>query len=86
MRRFDAAEVVTLSAAGVALAGDVWLVARQRATPDTPCRLVTDVLRTPAGTFALVYLLLHVVDVLGPFDLFRLALRLSGRLTRKALS
>lgn len=39
-------------------------------------RLVTDVLRHPVATVGLVVLVAHVLDVLGPFDVFRLAARL----------
>jgi len=71
MARPDPAAALILGTAAVALAGDAWLCRHEQ-------RLITDVLRTRAGLAALLYLLAHVVDVLGPFDLFRhVARRLS---------
>lgn len=60
---------VTLAAVTVGLAGDVWLHRQGH-------RHVTDVLRTPAALLAQAYLGAHVVDVLGPIDLFKIAGRL----------
>lgn len=68
MTRPDAAVAIVIGTATVALVGDACLSRRQQ-------RLVTDVLRTRTGLAAQLYLLAHVVDVLGPFDLFRLAAR-----------
>jgi hypothetical protein len=68
MTRPDAAVAIVVGTAAVALAGDACLSRRQQ-------RLVTDVLRTKAGMAFQLYLLAHVVDVLGPFDLFRVAAR-----------
>lgn len=68
MWRPTPADVLVTGTAVVLLAADAVLVRREQ-------RLVTDTLRTPVGTFGLVYLLAHVLDVLGPFDLFRAAAR-----------
>lgn len=74
MRRPSPAELILGAAVAGTLAGDAWLVREQAARPDI--ELVTDVLRRPVPLGCLLYLVLHVVDVLGPFDLFRLACRL----------
>lgn len=68
MTRPDAAVAIVIGTAAVALVGDACLSRRQQ-------RLVTDVLRTPQGLACQLYLLTHVVDVLGPLDVFRLAAR-----------
>lgn len=72
MRRPDAAEVVVGSAVAFILAADIHLHRREQ-------RLVTDVLRTRPVTLACLYVMAHVVDVLGPVDLFRHAGRLIPR-------
>jgi hypothetical protein len=68
VRRPDHAELVLLGMVTGALVADGVLCRRDR-------RLVTDVLRTPPAMAGLLYLLAHVVDVLGPFDLFRAVAR-----------
>lgn len=65
-RRPDSAEFVVGSAIAYVLLADIHLHRRER-------RLVTDVLRTRPVTLACLYVMAHVVDVLGPADLFRLA-------------
>lgn len=72
MRRPCPADLVVTGAAVLLLGADIVLVRREK-------QLITDTLRTPAGTFGLIYLLLHVLDVLGPFDLFRAAGRRLSR-------
>lgn len=44
-------------------------------------RLVTDVLRTPVASVALLVLVAHVLDVLGPADPFRFVARLIPTVT-----
>lgn len=64
MRRPDPAELVVGSAAAYLLACDVHLHRRRQ-------RLVTDVLRNRGVTLACLYVMAHVIDVLGPADIFR---------------
>lgn len=81
MRRLSPAELILGAAVAGALIGDAWIV---RARLDRPeLELVTDVLRRPAVFGALLYLVAHVVDVLGPFDLFRLVCRALSRPTER---
>lgn len=73
VRRPSPAELIVGTAVAGVLAGDVWIVRERLDHADL--ELVTDVLRRPPVFGALLYLVAHVADVLGPFDLFKHAAR-----------
>lgn len=68
MRRACASDLIVGGVAALLAGADVHLCRRGEC-------LITDTLRRPVPKVALIVLTLHVLDVLGPLDPFRLAAR-----------